>query len=84
VALAPRLTQDYINIRNWLASVADQTDLEATSDEDAFLVRHALNDGPESLVFIPAADSSIGKPPLAPPVREIYRDFSRSPEIARD
>jgi len=47
--------QDFLNVRNWL--VGDTV----TGDEDQFYVDHALNDGPENLVFVSAADSPIGQ-----------------------
>ena len=45
--------QDFLNVRNWRTSAADQT---TYTDE----LTYNLNDGPESLIFIPATDSPIG------------------------
>jgi len=42
--------QDLLNVRNWMV----------TGSESADMIKHALNDGPESLVFISALDSPIG------------------------
>jgi len=56
--------QDYLNVRNWMGSAADITAHSATSDEDAFMVRYALNDGPESLVFVPADQTFVNIPLL--------------------
>lgn len=52
--------QDFLNVRNWMSSAADAADIDAAENEDALYVQKALNDGPESLVFISAADSPIG------------------------
>ena len=52
--------QDFLNVRNWMTSTADKADIDAAEDTDALYVQKALNDGPESLVFISAADSPIG------------------------
>uniref|UniRef100_A0A7S3NHG6 Choice-of-anchor I domain-containing protein n=1 Tax=Aureoumbra lagunensis TaxID=44058 RepID=A0A7S3NHG6_9STRA len=51
--------QDFLNVRNWLVdeSVPDEDD----SGFSDYMINYALNDGPESLVFIPAADSPIGQ-----------------------
>lgn len=51
--------QDFLNVRNWLVD-------DVVPDEDSatfgnFMVDHALNDGPESLVFLPANESPIGQ-----------------------
>ena len=56
--------QDYLNVRNWMSSSADISAHSAATDEDAFMQRYALNDGPESLVFIPAAETFVGIPLL--------------------
>ena len=45
--------QDFLNVRNWRTSAAD---LSTYTDE----LTYNLNDGPESLIFIPATDSPIG------------------------
>ena len=45
--------QDFLNVRNWRTSAADQS---TYTDE----LTYNLNDGPESLIFIPATDSPIG------------------------
>ena len=47
-----------------MGSAADITAHSATSDEDAFMVRYALNDGPESLVFVPADQTFVNIPLL--------------------
>ena len=51
--------QDYLNVRNWLVdeTVPDEDDL----DYGPFMIQKGLNDGPESLIFVPASDSPIGK-----------------------
>jgi hypothetical protein len=54
--------QDYLNVRNWMGSSADITafeEAEGNNAEGPFLLEKALNDGPESFAFIPAADSPI-------------------------
>ena len=45
--------QDWLNVRNWLVGSEDPT--------DSTLLATGLNDGPESLVFISAAESPTGK-----------------------
>ena len=45
--------QDFLNVRNWRTSSADQS---TYTDE----LTYNLNDGPESLIFVPASDSPIG------------------------
>ena len=45
---------DFLNVRNWKTGALDQT---TYSDE----LTYNLNDGPESLIFVPAEDSPIGK-----------------------
>ena len=59
--------QDYLNVRNWMASEEDKAAYKAACDADDesagckdFMVAKALNDGPESLVFVPLADVPAG------------------------
>ncbi len=47
--------QDYLNVRNW--RVGETFD----DDDSADMVAKALNDGPESLIFLSAATSPIGR-----------------------
>jgi len=48
--------QDYFNVRNWMTDFVGQGD-----PADSDLLTYALNDGPESLVFISKDDSPIGR-----------------------
>ena len=50
--------QDFLNVRNWL--VGDTVPEEDDADFSTYMVSHALNDGPESLIFVGADTSPIG------------------------
>jgi hypothetical protein len=57
--------QDFLNVRNWMASTTDMAMAEAadgTSNYSSFMIQKALNDGPESLVFF--TDGSISPDPI--------------------
>lgn len=51
--------QDFLNVRNWLVDGGFEGDDDGAFGD--FMVANALNDGPESLVFIDAASSPIGQ-----------------------
>ncbi|OUX49447.1 MAG: hypothetical protein CBE43_10065 [Rhodopirellula sp. TMED283] len=54
--------QDFLNVRNWLVGeTVPEKDDAGWSD---YYVQKSLNDGPESFVFISAADSPVGVPLL--------------------
>lgn len=50
--------QDFLNVRNWLVDESFDEDSENFSEQ---MVSYALNDGPESLVFLDAEMSPIGR-----------------------
>lgn len=55
--------QDFLNVRNWLVG-ADDVPEEDDAGWSDYYVQKSLNDGPESFVFISAADSPVGVPLL--------------------
>ena len=80
--------QDYLNVRNWMASEEDKAAYKAACDADDesagckdFMVAKALNDGPESLVFVPLADVPAGvTTPLLLAVTPLAGRLARRPQ----